>query len=59
MAAGPNDVFDKMADQVAVKHKEKSSSDARVKSPTSSGLPIEDQVRKEWDPNKDGGLPEP
>jgi hypothetical protein len=27
-------------------------------SPTrSSGLPVEDQVRKEWDPRKGGGLP--
>ena len=24
---------------------------------TSTGLPIEEQVRKEWDPNKGGGLP--
>jgi len=24
---------------------------------TSTGLPIEDQVRKEWDPRKGGGLP--
>jgi hypothetical protein len=24
---------------------------------TSSGLPVEDQVRKEWDPRKGGGLP--
>jgi len=24
---------------------------------TSTGLPIEDQVRKEWDPRKSGGLP--
>ena len=24
---------------------------------TSTGLPVEDQVRKEWDPKKDGGLP--
>jgi hypothetical protein len=29
----------------------------RVRSPTTSnGLPVEDQVRKEWDPRK-GGLP--
>jgi hypothetical protein len=28
------------------------------KSPTTStGLPVEDQVRKEWDPKKGGGLP--
>ena len=24
---------------------------------TSTGLPVEDQVRKEWDPRKEGGLP--
>jgi len=29
-----------------------------VRSPTTStGLSIEDQVRKEWDPSKMGGLP--
>ena len=29
-----------------------------VRSPTTStGLPIEEQVRKEWDPRKMGGLP--
>jgi hypothetical protein len=31
---------------------------ATVQSPvTETGLPIEEQVRKEWDPKKDGGLP--
>jgi hypothetical protein len=31
---------------------------ATVHSPTTkTGLPIEEQVRKEWDPKKDGGLP--
>jgi hypothetical protein len=31
-----------------------------VKSPvTETGLPVEEQVRKEWDPNKEGGLPTP
>lgn len=24
---------------------------------TESGTPVEEQVRKEWDPKKDGGLP--
>ena len=24
---------------------------------TSTGLPVEEQVRKEWDPRKKGGLP--
>ncbi len=33
---------------------------ATVQSPiTETGLPVEDQVRKEWDPNKNGGLPIP
>ena len=26
-------------------------------SETESGNPVEEQVRKEWDPKKDGGLP--
>ena len=34
------------------------SIDAGVKSPvTETGLPVEEQIRKEWDPKKDGGLP--
>lgn len=32
--------------------------DAGVKSPTTeTGLAVEEQVRKEWDPKKNGGLP--
>jgi len=32
--------------------------DAGVKSPvTETRLPVEKQIRKEWDPKKDGGLP--
>jgi hypothetical protein len=31
---------------------------ATVQSPTTdTGLPVEEQVRKKWDPKKDGGLP--
>src|SRR5579872_2478993 len=31
-----------------------------VRSPvTETGLPVEDQIEKEWDPKKDGGLPTP
>jgi hypothetical protein len=31
---------------------------ATIQSPTTeTGLPVEEQVRKEWDPKKDGGLP--
>jgi hypothetical protein len=26
---------------------------------TETGLPVEEQIRKEWDPKKDGGLPTP
>jgi hypothetical protein len=33
---------------------------ATVQSPTTeSGLSVEEQVRKEWDPKKQGGLPTP
>jgi hypothetical protein len=36
------------------------SPDATVQSPvTDTGLPVEEQIRKEWDPNRDGGLPMP
>lgn len=31
---------------------------ATVQSPTTrTGLPVEEQIRKEWDPRKNGGLP--
>ena len=34
--------------------------DAGVQPPvTDTGLPVEEQVRKEWDPKKSGGLPTP
>ncbi len=34
--------------------------DPGLQSPvTETGLPVEEQVRKEWDPNKQGGLPTP
>ena len=33
---------------------------ATVQKPTTeTGLSVEEQVRKEWDPKKDGGLPVP
>jgi hypothetical protein len=36
---------------------EKKRKDENVQSPTTdSGLPVDEQVRKEWDPKK-GGLP--
>jgi hypothetical protein len=32
--------------------------DATVRSPTTeTGLPVEEQIQKEWDPKKNGGLP--
>ena len=34
--------------------------DATVQKPTTeTGLSVEEQIRKEWDTNKDGGLPTP
>ena len=39
---------------------EADSPDATVQSPiTDTGLTVEEQVRKEWDPKKKGGLPIP
>lgn len=36
------------------------AADAGVQPPTTeTGLSVEEQVRKEWDPNKNGGLPLP
>jgi len=36
---------------------EADSPDAGVRSPvTDTGLPVEKQIRKEWDPKKQGGL---
>lgn len=37
---------------------EEKPDDRDPQSPTTgSGLPVEEQVRKEWDPEKSGGLP--
>lgn len=37
---------------------EAGGADATVQSPiTETGLPVEEQIRKEWDPKKQGGLP--
>lgn len=50
-APGPHHVAD---EPVA----EADSLGATVQSPTTrTGLPVEEQVRKEWDSKKDGGLP--
>ena len=51
--AGPHHVADEpVADADAL--------DATVRSPTTeTGLPVEEQIQKEWDPKKDGGLPTP
>jgi hypothetical protein len=36
------------------------AADAAVRSPvTETGAPVEEQIRKQWDPNKNGGLPTP
>ena len=44
-------------DHLVDKVYENEPAEGRVRSPaTDSGLPIEEQVRKEWDPKK-GGLP--
>ena len=48
---GPHHVADEPVDDAG-------SLGASVQSPTTrTGLPVEEQVRKEWDPKKDGGLP--
>jgi len=45
-------------DPVASDHGESRVPGGRVHSPTTgSGLPVQDQVRKEWDPMRGGGLP--
>ena len=37
---------------------EADSPEATVRSPTTdTGLPVEEQIRKEWDPKRKGGLP--
>jgi hypothetical protein len=39
---------------------EAASPDATIQSPiTDTGLAVEEQIRKEWDPKKKGGLPIP
>ena len=46
-------------DHLADKLYEDKPDQGRVQSPTTdTGLPVEEQVRKEWDPKK-GGLPTP
>lgn len=50
---GPHHVADEPVDEA-------DSLGATVQSPiTETGLSVEEQVRKEWDPKKDGGLPIP
>ena len=45
-------------DHLADKLYEPKPAEGHVQNPTTdSGLPVEEQVRKEWDPKKDGGLP--
>ena len=46
--------IDHLVDEVYEERPEEGS----LQSPTTdSGLPVEEQVRKEWDPKKEGGLP--
>jgi hypothetical protein len=48
---GPRHVADEPATEA-------DSPDAGVRSPvTETGLPVEEQIRKEWDPKRQGGLP--
>jgi hypothetical protein len=52
MSAGQKAVIDKVAAKVAARRKATTSSDAKVKSPTTpDGLSIVDQLRK-WDPTR-------
>jgi hypothetical protein len=49
--AGPHHVADEPVGEAG-------SADATVQSPTTeTGLPVEEQIRKEWDPKRQGGLP--
>jgi hypothetical protein len=50
---GPHHIADEPVGEV-------DSPDAKIQNPvTETGLPVEEQIRKEWDPNRDGGLPNP
>ncbi len=45
-------------DPVVIDRDRESFPEGRTHSPvTAGGLPVEDQVRKEWDPARGGGLP--
>jgi hypothetical protein len=46
--------IDHLAEKV---YEEKPKGGAVQSSTTESGMPVEEQVRKEWDPKKEGGLP--
>jgi hypothetical protein len=49
--AGPHHIADEPVTET-------DSPDAGVRSPiTETGLPVEEQIRKEWDPKRKGGLP--
>jgi hypothetical protein len=49
-------VIDHLARKLYQPKKEEEKPDVQQDSQTSTGLPVEDQVRKEWDSGK-GGLP--
>ena len=45
-------------DPVVINHDKERVPGGRVHSPTTgSGLPVQDQLRKQWDPTRGGGLP--
>jgi hypothetical protein len=45
-------------DPVVTNHDKERAPGGRVHSPTTgSGLPVQDQLRKQWDPTRGGGLP--
>ncbi|MBV8889758.1 MAG: hypothetical protein JO305_08845 [Alphaproteobacteria bacterium] len=51
---GDEAIIDHVAEETVTQDE---SPDARVQSPvTETGLPVEEQIRKEWDPSQ-GGLP--
>ncbi len=53
-------MIDHVADNLVDPEVMKQRRARRIKSPvTGAGEPVEDQVQKEWDPNKQGGLPRP
>ena len=50
-------VIDHLAKRVFVPKSKSKAESIEQSSTTSDGTPVEEQVRKEWDPKKNGGLP--